>query len=122
MRGNSLVQFLEGLEAATPPGYSAGSRKSARNGNSSASYPTKCISLRPASDVAPQLITHVETTPAPLPDAGALSTIHTDLAKKELLPYQHLVDAGYVTVANLVTTASDYGVDLVGARWQTIIG
>jgi hypothetical protein len=23
MRGNSLVQFLEGLEAVTPPGYSA---------------------------------------------------------------------------------------------------
>jgi len=23
MRGNSLVQFLEGLEAVTPPGHSA---------------------------------------------------------------------------------------------------
>jgi transposase InsO family protein len=29
MRGNSLVQFLEGLEAVTPPGYSAGIRKRA---------------------------------------------------------------------------------------------
>jgi transposase InsO family protein len=29
MRGNSLVQFLEGLEAVTPPGYSAGTRKRA---------------------------------------------------------------------------------------------
>jgi transposase len=34
-----------------------------------------------------------------------------DLAEKELLPDQHLVDAGYVTSANLVKTQSDYGVD-----------
>ena len=31
---------------------------------------TKCISPKPASDLAPQLITHVETTPAPLSDEG----------------------------------------------------
>jgi transposase InsO family protein len=29
MRGNSLVQFLVGLEAVTPPGYSAGIRNRA---------------------------------------------------------------------------------------------
>ena len=46
----------------------------------------------------PQLITHVETTPAPLSDEGALSAIHADLAEKDLLPEQHLVDAGYVTM------------------------
>src|SRR5438132_1351035 len=60
---------------------------------------------------APQLITHVETTQAPISDEGVLSTIHAGLAEKELLPEQHLVDAGYVTIANLVTTPSDYGVD-----------
>src|SRR5437762_8845480 len=42
---------------------------------------------------APQLITHVETTPAPISDEGVLCTIHTALAEKELLPEQHLVDA-----------------------------
>jgi transposase len=68
---------------------------------------------------APQLITHVETTPAPLPDEGALSTIHTNLAEKKLLPEQHLVDAGYVTIANLVDTSSGYGVDLVGPTLKT---
>ena len=67
----------------------------------------------------PQLITHVETTPAPLPDGEALSAIHTDLAEKELLPEQHLVDAGYVTIANLVATSSDYEVDLVGPTLKT---
>lgn len=68
---------------------------------------------------APQLITHVETTPAPLPDEGTLSAIHTDLAEKNLLPDHHLVDAGYVTIDNLVQTQSDYGVDLVGPTLKT---
>jgi transposase len=68
---------------------------------------------------APQLITHVETTPAPLSDEGVLSAIHADLAEKELLPGHHLVDSGYVTVANLVKTQSGYGVDLVGPTLKT---
>jgi hypothetical protein len=50
-------------------------------------------------EAAPQLITHVETTPAPFSDEGVLSAIHTDLVGKDLLPDQHLVDAGYVTIA-----------------------
>jgi len=68
---------------------------------------------------APQLITHVETAQAPISEEGALSTIHADLAEKELLPDQHLVDAGYVTSANLVKTQLDYGVDLVGPTLKT---
>ncbi len=68
---------------------------------------------------APQLITHVETAQAPISDEGALSTIHADLAEKGLLPDQHLVDAGYVTIANLVKTHLDYGVDLVGPTLKT---
>ena len=68
---------------------------------------------------APQLITHVETTPAPLSDEGVLSRIHADLAEKDLLPDQHLVDSGYVTIANLVKTQSGYGVDLVGPTLKT---
>jgi transposase len=68
---------------------------------------------------APQLITHVETTPAPISDEGVLSTIHTGLAEKELLPEHHLVDAGYVTSANLVQTQVRYGVDLVGPTLKT---
>src|SRR2546421_1617472 len=68
---------------------------------------------------APQLITHVETTPAPISDEGVLSKIHAGLAEKNLLPEQHLVDAGYVTSANLVKTQSDYGVDLVGPTLKT---
>jgi hypothetical protein len=44
-----------------------------------------CISRKCCDEDTPQLITHVETAPAPLPDEGALSAIHTDLAEKELL-------------------------------------
>jgi transposase len=45
--------------------------------------------------------------------------IHADLAEKELLPDQHLVDAGYVTIANLVQSQSGYDVDLVGPTLKT---
>ena len=63
---------------------------------------------------APQLITHVETTPAPIPDERMLSAIHTGLAEHQVLPGQHLVDAGYVDSANLVRSRADHEVDLVG--------
>ena len=68
---------------------------------------------------APQLITHVETTQAPISDEGVLSMIHTGLAEKKLLPRHHLVDAGYVTSANLVRSQSGYRVDLVGPTLKT---
>jgi transposase len=63
---------------------------------------------------APQLITQVETTPAPVPDEKALSEVHADLAQKHLLPDQHLVDAGYVDASTLIESQAAYGVDLVG--------
>jgi transposase len=62
----------------------------------------------------PQLITHVETTRAGINDERALSAIHAGLAGKELLPEQHLVDAGYVDAANLLQSQHHYGVDLLG--------
>lgn len=67
----------------------------------------------------PQLITHVETTQAPITDEHSLSAIHTNLAEKELLPDQHLVDAGYVTIDNLMQSQSGSGVDLVGPTLKT---
>lgn len=68
---------------------------------------------------APHLITAVQTTAAPLSDEGAVSAIHADLAEKELLPDQHLVDAGDVTIANRVQRQSDAAVDLPGPTLQT---
>jgi len=93
----------------------------ARNGKKRATFWTgyKVHFTQTCDEEAPQLITHVETTPAPLSDEGVLSTIHADLTEKELLPEHHLVDAGYVTIANLVGSQSDYGVDLVGPTLKT---
>jgi transposase len=63
---------------------------------------------------APQLITHVETAPAPTSDEKALCKVHATLAQKDLLPEHHLVDAGYVDATNLLESQQSYGVDLVG--------
>lgn len=42
---------------------------------------------------APRLITHVETTGAPVVDQQATPVVHKALEHKKLLPQQHLVDA-----------------------------
>ena len=62
----------------------------------------------------PQLITDVETSSAPVTDKEALSKIQARLAEQELLPEEHLVDAGYVTSEHLVSSKKEYGVRLVG--------
>jgi len=71
----------------------------------------------------PHLITHVETTPAPVADGALTSAIHAALAGKQLLPAEHLVDTGYLDAELLVTVPRDYGVDLIGptrpdVKWQ----
>jgi transposase len=71
----------------------------------------------------PHLITHVETTPAPVQDLNVLDDIHEALDKRDLLPSQHLVDTGYVSAARLSNSQQDYAVDVVGparadASWQ----
>ena len=49
--------------------------------------------------------------------------IHDALAAKDLLPNQHIVDAGYVDSHLIVTSRKQYGIDLVGpvrpnVSWQ----
>lgn len=71
----------------------------------------------------PRLITQVTTTIAPIPDRQALPEIHEVLDQRQLLPEQHLVDAGYTDAESLVASQKEYQVDLVGPtakdyRWQ----
>lgn len=71
----------------------------------------------------PKLITQVTTTIAPTPDRHALPEAHKVLEERELLPEQHLVDAGYIDAEALVASRQEYQVDLVGPtakdyRWQ----
>lgn len=63
-------------------------------------------------DEAPNLITHVETTPAPTADGEVTPRVHQALAAKGLLPATHLVES-----------ERDYAVNLLGPtrrdqRWQ----
>jgi transposase len=54
-------------------------------------------------DESPHLITHVETTPAPLADDAIVPRMHEALAQRGLLPAIHLGDTGYVDAAELVS-------------------
>lgn len=71
----------------------------------------------------PLLITHVQTTSAPVSDDAMTATIHAELERKELLPAEHIVDTGYVDAKLLVESQRDYQIDLMGPtrknyRWQ----
>jgi transposase len=63
---------------------------------------------------APHLITHVLTTPATTPDFDAPQVIHPALAAKELLPAEHLLDAGYVDAGLLVDSQQQHQVEVIG--------
>ena len=72
----------------------------------------------------PQLVTHVETTPAPTHDGQVVEAIHADLARKALLPSEHIVDAASVDSDLLVSSQAVYGIDLLGpvmgdTSWQS---
>jgi transposase len=78
-------------------------------------------------DARPHLVTQVATTLAPEADVEQLAPIQEDLARKALLPFQHLVDAGYVRGSNLVRSHDQHGIDLVGPmaedhQWQAKAG
>lgn len=62
----------------------------------------------------PHLITQVETVPAIEQDHHALETIQADLAAKELLPTQQLVDAGYVSAKRILHSRDAHAIDLIG--------
>ena len=74
-------------------------------------------------DELPPLITHVETTPAPVDDSQVTAQLHAALQAKALLPSRHIVDTGYLDAELLATSQRDYGVELWGptrqdVRWQ----
>jgi len=71
----------------------------------------------------PHLITHVATTDASTSDLDTVPGRHRDLAARDLLPDTHLVDAGYVSVGQILAAADDHGVQLTGplppdTSWQ----
>jgi transposase len=69
------------------------------------------------------LVTNVETSLAVTADVDLTAPIHAALAARDLLPGDHLLDAGYVDVELLVGAQFEHGVRLVGpvrpdVSWQ----
>lgn len=82
---------------------------------------TRFTSARPATTPPtdsgdaqpPNLITNVVTTHAAVADSAMTIPIHRDLADRELLPAEHLMDAGYASAPHILTCRTDHGVRLV---------
>jgi transposase len=72
----------------------------------------------------PLVITDVQTTSAATTDFEALPTVQANLAKRSLLPQEHLVDSGYMSAEHIVMSQRGHGVQLLGPvlpnpSWQT---
>ena len=64
-------------------------------------------------DEQPHLLTDIQTTPSTTADCTMTATIQAQLAARDLVPGEHIVDMGYVSAEQLVTS-HEQGIDLVG--------
>ncbi len=62
----------------------------------------------------PMLIAHVETTLSTTNDFDSVADIQQGLARKDLSPKTHLLDAGYMTSRNVLESQRDYGTTMIG--------
>jgi len=67
-----------------------------------------------AAPAFPNLITHVATTDATVPDSQMTGVICGDLAAKNLAPGRSYLDAGYLSAALVVTALATWGIALIG--------
>jgi Transposase DDE domain/Transposase domain (DUF772) len=67
-----------------------------------------------AQPTFPNLITHVATTEATVPDSQMTSVIDDDLARKNLPPGRHYLDSGYLSAALVVAEHARHGIALIG--------
>ena len=63
---------------------------------------------------APHLLTHVHTTPATVHEAQCTTPIQQALIDKGLPPYEHFVDAAYISAELLVHSRDEQGIILRG--------
>lgn len=71
----------------------------------------------------PHFITNVETTPANTRDHEVMRPIHQQLVAQDLRPDKHLVDAGYTDADVLVTSETEFHIQIIGrvppdSSWQ----
>ncbi|MCX5215477.1 transposase [Kitasatospora sp. NBC_00240] len=102
-----------------PPGrhrlaspYDPDARYSVKRGSGWCGYKTHLSET--CEPDAPHVITHVVTTDATVGDTEMTDAVHHGLAARELLPDEHIVDAGYVTAAHIVRARDEHGIDLLG--------
>lgn len=63
---------------------------------------------------SPNMITNVLTHDATVQDITATNAVHEALAARDLVPGEHLLDAGYIDGARIVTAAREHRVTLTG--------
>ncbi|WP_055630695.1 IS1182 family transposase, partial [Streptomyces hirsutus] len=68
----------------------------------------------PEASRRPHLITHVVTTDATVNDAMVVENVHDRLTGKNLLPAEHLLDAGHTSAELLLTAPTRRGVSVIG--------
>lgn len=61
----------------------------------------------------PELMVHVATTHSTVQDVEMAPIVHSDLAKRQLLPGEHVVDNGCVTPAHIERAARVHGITLL---------
>lgn len=59
-------------------------------------------------------MTHLDTTDANVHEVKRVQAIHDALAKKDMLPAEHLADAAYIDAKLLVKMKHEYGVTMIG--------
>ena len=72
---------------------------------------------------APHVIVQVATTSAAQPDFAVIPEIHQELATKDLLPGEHLVDKGYMNIRQVLVAENIYHIQTIGypmpsSSWQ----
>lgn len=115
-----------------PPGalrihspYDPDARYSAKRTTEWVGY--KAFVTETCDDDGVHLIMHVETTSAVTQDVDMGEPIHAALAEKDLLPNEHLMDAGFLDAEFLVHAQQAYHVEVIGpvkkdVRWQANAG
>jgi hypothetical protein len=102
--------------------YDSEARSSRKRDTTWLGYKVHLTETCDQDEQVPHLITHVETTPATLPDSEVLAPIQEDLRAKEIAPSEHFVDQGYTSGTQLVEQAA-HGTQIVGpvpedTSWQ----
>jgi transposase len=112
----------------TPPGeirihspYDPEARYAEKRGNGWVGY--KIHLTETCETDTPHIIVQVATTPAPQPDFEAIAAIQADLAHKQVLPGEHLMDQGYMNIHQVVMAQDFYGIQTIGrpmpdSSWQ----